>query len=82
MFHPKAKYSAVLLALGLTLCSAIPSFSQTQVLGTISGTVSDKSGAVIPEANITVTNKGTNQTQSTTTNDAGYYILTNLPAGT
>ena len=82
MFHPKAKYSAVLLALGLTLCLAIPGFSQTQVLGTISGTVSDKSGAVIPDANITATNKGTNQTQSTTTNDTGYFILTNLPAGT
>jgi hypothetical protein len=82
MFHPKAKYSAVLLALSLTLCSAIPSFSQTQVLGTISGTVSDKSGAVIPDANITATNKGTNQSLSATTNDAGYFILTNLPAGT
>jgi hypothetical protein len=82
MVRPKATYSAVLLALGLTLCFAIPSFSQTQVLGTISGTVSDKSGAVIPDANVTATNKGTNLSQSATTNASGYFVFSNLPAGT
>ena len=82
MVSPTARRSLLLVALGFALCSAIPSFSQTQVLGTISGTISDKSGAVIPDANITATNKGTNQTQNATTNDAGYFILTNLPAGT
>src|SRR5215831_19898542 len=82
MFRPIAKYFAGLPALGLTLCFAIPSFSQTQVLGTISGTISDKSGAVIPGAQITATNKGTSQAQTATTNDAGYFVLSNLPAGT
>src|SRR5215831_12647303 len=82
MFRPIAKYFAGLPALGLTLCFATTSFSQTQVLGTISGTISDKSGAVIPGAQVTATNKGTSQAQAATTNDGGYFVLSNLPAGT
>src|SRR6516162_11778664 len=76
------KARRALAVLGLTLCFAIPGFSQTQVLGTISGTVSDKSGAVIPDSTVTATNKGTSQLTTATTNDAGYFIFTNLPAGT
>jgi hypothetical protein len=82
MVSPNARRSLVLAALGFAFCLAIPGFSQTQVLGTISGTVSDKSGAVIPDATITATNKGTTQATTATTNDAGYFVFTNLPAGT
>ena len=82
MVSPNARRSLVLVALGFALCLAIPGFSQTQVLGTISGTVSDKSGAVIPDANVTATNKGTSQAVNATTNDAGYFVFSNLPAGT
>jgi hypothetical protein len=82
MVCPKVRYGAVLLAAGFMLCFASTSFSQTQVLGTISGTISDKSGAVMPGAQVTATNKGTSQAQTATTNDAGYFVLSNLPAGT
>ena len=58
------------------------SFGQTQTTGTISGTITDATGAVIPGAKITLTNKATGQSQTTTTNSAGYYIFPNLPAGT
>ncbi len=82
MFRPKIRYLATWLVLGLSFCFAVPGFSQTQVLGTISGTISDKSGAVIPEAQVTATNKGTNLSHTTTTNEAGYFVFSNLPAGT
>src|SRR5215831_6257984 len=82
MVCPKVRYGAALLAVGFMLYLATTSFSQTQVLGTISGTISDKSGAVIPGAQVTATNKGTSQAQAATTNDGGYFVLSNLPAGT
>ena len=75
-------FACLVLTLGLTLCLSVPSFCQTQVLGKISGTISDKSGAVIPEAKVTATNKDTQLSTTTTTNEAGYYVLANLAAGT
>jgi hypothetical protein len=47
----------------------------------IDGTVTDKSGAVLPGAAVTVSN-GAGFTQSATTNDRGEYSFTDLPAGT
>src|SRR5581483_9730661 len=49
--------------------------------GSIVGTVRDSSGAAIPKATVTLTNKATNQSQSTTTNDAGEYQFNSLHAG-
>jgi hypothetical protein len=82
MGRVKVSASMLFFTLSFALCFALLSFSQTQVLGTISGTISDKSGAVIPGAKITITNKGTGETYTTTTNEAGYFVLPNLPAGT
>jgi hypothetical protein len=50
-------------------------------LGSISGTVSDASGAVIPRATVTVTNTATGAQRETTTNSVGDYAVTQLPAG-
>ena len=82
MVSLKPKYLAGVLVASFTLWFSTTSFCQTQVLGTISGTISDKSGAVIPAAQVTATNKGTSQAQTATTNEAGYFVLSNLPAGT
>ncbi len=41
--------------------------------GSISGRVTDSSGGVIPNANVTVTNTATNETRRLTTNETGYY---------
>src|SRR3989475_404542 len=57
-------------------------FGQAQVLGKISGTITDSTGAVVPGARVTVTNKNTQQSYPSTTNDSGYYVVVNLPAGT
>jgi hypothetical protein len=50
--------------------------------GRISGTVTDSSGAVIPNAAVTVTNSATNLVRTTQTDDSGFYTVTNLPVGT
>ena len=60
------------------LFSAMASFAQT---GTIAGTVTDASWAVVQGAEITVRNTATNETHQTTGSATGTYSLTNLPVG-
>src|SRR4051794_13794044 len=50
--------------------------------GTIVGSVHDATGAVIPRAQVTVTNEGTGTSQTATTNDSGAYVVTPLKIGT
>ena len=49
--------------------------------GTILGTVSDSSGAIIPNVRVVATNESTNVQQSTTTNGSGYFEIPALPPG-
>ena len=66
-----------LLALGITSQSA---YAQSAT-GIIEGTVTDASGAVVPNATVTITNKADNGTRSVTTNAAGAYSAPALPVG-
>src|SRR5690349_19286945 len=50
--------------------------------GTISGTVFDQTGAVLPGAKITVTNTGTSFTRQTISSETGDYSLSGLQPGT
>ena len=53
-----------------------------QVLyGSIVGAVQDASGAVVPDATVTIVNTGTGQTLTATTTSSGSYSLTNLLEG-
>jgi Carboxypeptidase regulatory-like domain len=55
-------------------------FAQSE-RGTIAGTVTDSSGAAVPQAKVTVTDMATNTVVSTVTTAAGDYTLPNLPTG-
>src|ERR1700676_234557 len=52
------------------------------IFGTITGTVADASGAVIPKANVTMTNEGSGDVRKTVTNSDGYFTISSVPAGT
>ncbi len=52
-----------------------------QALASITGTVTDSSGAVIANANVTVTNDATNIKKTTVTSSAGSYTVTDLLPG-
>ena len=67
------------LALFLTIQVA-PSFAQS-MLGRISGTVTDASGAAIGGAKVMITNTDTQATRAETTDDRGFYVAENLPIG-
>src|ERR1700730_4277278 len=54
-----------------------------QVVGaTLSGTVTDQSGAVIPNTQISIKNIATGFTRAVTTDPAGFYTAPNLLSGT
>ncbi len=56
-------------------------YGQSGTSGSIFGTISDKSGAVVAKAEVTATNTQTGVERNTTTNSTGYYQLEFLPAG-
>ncbi len=75
------KILVTVLWLAALLC--LPATGLAQVLyGTMTGTVTDKTGAVVPGVTVTVTNQGTGAVRTTTTSAQGDYRLTNLPPGT
>src|SRR5689334_12255955 len=70
---------ALKLAIFFALCACI-AFAQSD-LGSISGFVKDPSGAVVPNAQVTVKNEATGLERKTNTNESGYYTVTNIPSG-
>jgi Carboxypeptidase regulatory-like domain len=63
------------------MCGVLNAGAQT-IVGRISGTVTDSTGAVIPNATVTATNNATNLSRTANTDDSGFYTITNLPVGT
>ena len=59
---------------------AAPGLSQT-IFGTILGTVTDPSGAAIPQASLELVNTGTNEHRTGKTNEQGSYDFTALSPG-
>jgi hypothetical protein len=56
-------------------------FSQGIATGSMSGTITDPTGAIVPGAKVAAVNTATNQTFSGETNDAGIVALRSLPPG-
>ena len=73
-------FSVALLALAFALTAATPARAQSD-RGSITGTVSDPTGAVVPNAKITATSLDTGEVRTATTSDEGNYSLPELKAG-
>src|SRR5437870_10637322 len=69
-----------LLALTLTVALSVPASAQVDT-GTISGTVKDESGGVLPGATVTITHEGQALTLTTVTRQDGTYIFTPIRTG-
>jgi hypothetical protein len=63
------------------LICAVAAFAQGD-RGTITGTVTDPTGAVVPNATIQITNSDTSAVYKVATTTTGNYTLANLPVGT
>jgi hypothetical protein len=63
----------------LALVCAPSVFAQSDS-GSVTGTVTDPTGAVVPNAKVTATNLATGEVRETTTSDQGTYTLPELKA--
>lgn len=68
------------LAVGVVVTGAISGYAQN-ITGTVSGVVTDTTGAVISGAHVVVHDLGTGVDSSTTTDSAGVYRIAYLPIG-
>jgi hypothetical protein len=78
------RFAAGFITIVAFLCGIlVPASIRAQVVGaTLSGTVTDSSGGVIPDAQISIKNTATGVTRTLTTNSDGFYTAPNLLPGT
>lgn len=74
-------YCKVLFALVTTILLSIPSIAQTSTTGAIVGIVADANGAVVANAEVTLTNIVTNQSVKQTSNESGQYTYPSVLPG-
>jgi hypothetical protein len=72
--------SAYLITSLMTGKLAPPASAQV-ISGTISGTVQDSTGAIIPNASVVLTNQATRDHRTSTSNSSGLFSFTGLPSG-
>ncbi|HYL11399.1 MAG TPA: carboxypeptidase-like regulatory domain-containing protein [Terriglobales bacterium] len=73
---------ALFLMFVVCLGGVLSTRAQSTATGTVVGTVSDQSGAVVGSAAVILTDTATNTSQTTTTNETGRYIFVNVNPGT
>jgi len=78
MFRLRPEALLVVLIVGLL----VPSVSAQNVTGTISGTVADSQGQVVPGATVTIINEATSETRVVVSDNRGDFQATTLPPGT
>ena len=74
------KHFLLLLLVLLVIGFCVPQSALAQT-ASITGTVKDNSGAVVPQAKITIQNKATSALRVTETGESGTYRITALPPG-
>lgn len=77
----KLCFRAVALPAALFTLLSVSADAQT-LFGGIVGTATDASNAAVPNATVTITNKGTGQQRQTETNDVGQYTFVAVIPGT
>lgn len=80
--RPKFALKAVCAGLVFWLTCSYPLLYGQVTMGTISGIVTDVTGAVMPGVAVTATRQQTGASQNATTDDSGRYRIPDLPAGT
>ena len=78
----KTLFTGVLLLVLVGTMTAPSLMAQSLVSGDLTGTVTDPSGAVVPNATVTLKNSGTGQTRTSTTSNSGAYRFSLLQPGT
>jgi hypothetical protein len=73
---------ALVLLLLVCMGGILPVFAQSTSSGTVAGTITDPSGAVVAGAMVSLTDTATNVTRAATTNATGRYYYADVTPGT
>src|SRR5215467_11290001 len=65
----------------LVVLSTAPSWPQSTASGTVTGTITDQSGAVVTNAQVKLTDTATGKSRNAATNSSGRYIFVNVDPG-
>lgn len=82
IFWKPSNYTFALTAVLALIAAIAPSIYAQNNYGTVRGRVTDDSGALIPDAEVILTNDGTEIARITRTNQAGDYFFTAVEPGT
>src|SRR5713226_1627078 len=70
-----------ILCVGVALMMSVVATARVRDTGSVFGTVADAQAAMVPGANVTLTNTGTGQSRTVTTDASGGYVFSLLPVG-
>jgi hypothetical protein len=79
--RPRLSFQFAIQVFAVCLVLFAGRYAFAQANAGITGTVTDTTGAVIPDANVTITNEGTSVASKTVTSSAGTYSVTGLIPG-
>src|SRR5690242_16935257 len=83
-FARAARLHRIVLSALAVFCAALLLSSAAgaqDIFGRIGGTITDSTGAAIPNAKVTITNEETKLTRTVNTDDKGFYLAPELAAG-
>ena len=79
--HPALRSARAIIGLVLLIAASMGSSARAQVSASISGFVNDPSGAAVPSASVTATNKETGVSRTASSDGVGRYLIVALPVG-
>jgi len=74
------RLSILLVSIGLIFSVSLPLYGQS-TYGSVSGSVADTSGAIVTDANVTLTNLGTSEKRTQSSGSDGLFTFVNLFPG-
>jgi len=69
------------VVVGVQAVLFVPVLDAQVLYGSVSGTISDQSGAVVPKAHVSVTNRATGLQREMDVDNNGHYVIPDLPPG-
>src|SRR6478752_3103528 len=76
-----ASFYVRLLCTIVSVALFVPSGYSQSISGTLTGTVTDPSGAVVPQAKVNLKNEGSGDLRRTVSNSDGFFTFAAVPAG-
>src|SRR5882762_6974409 len=70
-----------LAAVSVQTALFVPAMEAQVLYGSVSGTIADQTGAAVPKAHVSITNRATGVVRETDADENGHYAITDIPPG-